>query len=60
MLRPMASPGTSNGATIAVVVGVVVLVGLAIWLLSGGHIFFALLAACGAIATVAGYAMLRA
>jgi hypothetical protein len=51
--------GGSSTATILVVVGVVILAGLAIGLLTAGHTFLALLAACGAVALVAAFAALR-
>jgi hypothetical protein len=55
----MASTGASSTSTILVVVGVGVLVGLAIGLLTAGHTFLALLAACGGVALVAAFAALR-
>jgi len=45
--------------TVVIVIVTVVLIGIAIALLSGGHVFLALLAASAAIATIAGYVMLR-
>jgi len=56
----MRSSRGSGTTTILVVVGVLVLVGLAIGLLTGGHTFLALCAACAAVALVAAFAMLRA
>jgi hypothetical protein len=55
----MASTGGSGTMTIVIVIAAVVLAGVAIALLAGGHVFLALLAACAAIATIAGYVMLR-
>jgi hypothetical protein len=55
----MATTGGLSTMTVVIVIVTVVLAGIAIALLSGSHVFLALLAACAAIASVVGYVMLR-